>query len=74
MRRIYEGVAPWDHLYFGFGSTGYPVALYHLIRPIHLYLIKIKFEKSSMTNWIFYLQKSILKLIFAGYRGSKNPV
>jgi hypothetical protein len=25
-------------------------------------------------NWIFNLQKSILKLIFAGYTGSKNPV
>jgi hypothetical protein len=25
-------------------------------------------------NWIFSLQKSILKLIFAGYTGSKNPV
>ena len=39
--------------------------------PIHLYLI---FEKSSSTNWILNLQKSILKLIFAGYTGSKNPV
>ena len=35
---------------------------------------KIKFEKSSSTNWIFNLQKSISKLIFAGYTGSKNPV
>ena len=35
---------------------------------------KIKFEKSSATNWIFNLQKSISKLIFAGYTGSKNPV
>jgi hypothetical protein len=25
-------------------------------------------------NWIFNLQKSISKLIFAGYAGSKNPV
>ena len=25
-------------------------------------------------NWIFSLQKSISKLIFAGYTGSKNPV
>ena len=32
------------------------------------------FEKSSSTNWIFNLQKLILKLIFAGYKGSKNPV
>ena len=32
-----------------------------LSRPIHLYLI-------------FNLQKSILKSIFAGYTGSKNPV
>ena len=39
--------------------------------PIHLYLI---FEKSSSTNWFFKLQKSILKLIFAVYTGSKNPV
>ena len=35
---------------------------------------KIKFEKSSSTNWIFNLQKLISKLIFAGYTGSKNPV
>ena len=35
---------------------------------------KIKLEKSSSTNWIFSLQKSISKLIFAGYIGSKNPV
>ena len=56
-------------------------------RPIHLYLI---FEKSSWKNQVrrtgflvyfkldFYslcsLQKSISKLIFAGYTGSKNPV
>ena len=33
-----------------------------------------KFEKSSSTNWIFNLQQSILKLVFAGYTGSKNPV
>ena len=32
------------------------------------------FEKSSLTDWISNLQKSILKLIFAGYTGSKNPV
>jgi hypothetical protein len=32
------------------------------------------FEKPSSTNWIFNLQKSISKLIFAGYTGSKNPV
>ena len=35
---------------------------------------KIKFEKSSSTNWIFNLQQSISKLIFAGYTGSENPV
>ena len=35
---------------------------------------KIKFEKSSSTNWIFNLQKLISKLIFAGYTGSRNPV
>ena len=34
----------------------------------------IKLEKSSSMNWIFSLQKSISKLIFAGYTGSKNPV
>ena len=38
---------------------------------IYLYLI---FDKSSSTNWIFSLQKSILNLIFAGYPGSKTPV
>ena len=31
-------------------------------------------EKSRSTNWIFNLQKSISKLIFAGYIGCKNPV
>ena len=35
---------------------------------------KINLEKSSSTNWILNLQKSISKLIFAGYTGSKNPV
>ena len=35
---------------------------------------KIKLEKSSSTNWIYSLQKSISKLIFAGYTGSKNQV
>ena len=35
---------------------------------------KIKLEKSSSANWIFSLQKSISKLIFAGYSGSKNQV
>ena len=39
--------------------------------PIDLYLIS---EKSGLTEWIFNLQTSILKLIFAGYTGSKNPV
>ena len=33
----------------------------------------VPFEKSSSTNWIFNLQKSILKLISAGH-SSKNPV
>ena len=37
----------------------------------HLYLIS---EKSSSINWIFSLQKSISKLIFVGYTGSKNPL
>ena len=35
---------------------------------------KIKLEKSSSTDCLFSLQKSISKLIFAGYTGSKNPV
>ena len=35
---------------------------------------KIKLENSSSTDWLFSLQKSILKLIFAAYTGSKNPV
>ena len=35
---------------------------------------KIKLERSSLTKWIFSLQKSISKLIFVGYTGSKNPV
>ena len=50
-------------------------------RPIHLYLIfeksslkKSSLKKSSSRNWIFNLQKSISKLIFAGYTGSINPV
>ena len=30
--------------------------------------------KKSSTNWIFSLQKSISKLIFAGYTGSKNLI
>jgi hypothetical protein len=39
------------------------------MRPIPLYFI---FEKSISRNWIFNLQKSILKLIFAGYTGRKK--
>ena len=39
--------------------------------PVDLYLI---FEKSISTNWIFSLQKSISKLIFADYTGSNNQV
>ena len=39
-----------------------------------LELWQIKLENSSSTNWIFSLQKSISKLIFAGYTGSKNSV
>ena len=35
---------------------------------------KFKLEKLSLTNWIYSLQKSISKLIFADYTGSKNPV
>ena len=35
---------------------------------------KIKLENSNLKNWIFSLQKSILKLIFADYTGSKNSV
>ena len=31
-------------------------------------------ENSSSTNWIFSLQRSISKLIFAGYKSSKNQV
>ena len=47
------------------------------LTPIDLHLIfenqvwKIKFDKSSLTNWIFNLKKPISKLIFAGYTGSK---
>ena len=43
----------------------------HSLPPVDLYLI---FEKLSLTNWIFCLQKSISKLIFVGYTGSKNLV
>ena len=52
------------------------IILSKVCRLIHLYLFfwKIKFEKSSLTNWIFNLQKLISKLIFAGYTGSKTPV
>ena len=38
------------------------------------WFLKNQVVKSSLTNWIFSLQKSILKLIFAGYTSSKNPV
>ena len=33
---------------------------------------KDKMEKSNSTNWIFSLQKSISKLILAGYTGSED--
>ena len=44
-----------------------------VIPPVDLYWIfwKIKLEKSSSTNWIFSLQKSISKLIFASCTSSK---
>ena len=35
---------------------------------------KIKLQKSISTKWIFSVQKLILKLIFAGYTGSKSQV
>ena len=35
---------------------------------------KKKFEKFSLMNLVFNLQKSISKLIFAGNTGSKNPL
>ena len=41
---------------------------------LYLNFEKIKLENSILTNWIFSLQKSISKLIFSGYTGSKNPV
>jgi hypothetical protein len=49
--------------------------LEHLLTPCWslLEFSRIKFEKSISTNWIFSLQKSILKLIFAG-TSSKNQV
>ena len=37
-------------------------------------ILRYQVGKSSLTNWIFLVQKSILKLIFAGYTGSINPV
>jgi hypothetical protein len=47
--------------------------MFLLSPPVDLYFdFEKKLEKSSSTNWIFSLQKSISKLIFAGYTGSKN--
>ena len=48
-----------------------PILFSYSNPPVDLYLI---FEKSFSTNCIFSLYKSILKLIFAGYTGSKNQV
>ena len=45
--------------------------IFLLLPLVDLYL---NLEKSSWTNWIFSLKKSISKLMFAGYTGSKNPV
>ena len=53
----------WGFLKGWFGITPYPFVLDFW---------KIKFEKSSSMNWIFNVQKSIPKLIFAGYTGSKK--
>ena len=41
---------------------------------ICFWIFKNQVRKSSSTKWIFSLQKSISKLIFASYTGSKNPV
>ena len=48
------------------------VSIYVNFMSIYLWWSVLEFEKSSSTNWIFSLQKSIS--IFAGYTGSKNPV
>ena len=45
-----------------------------ILRQHMHYLFYLIFEKSSSTKWMFNMQKSISKLIFAGYTGSKNPV
>ena len=46
----------------------------HTPYPSVLDFWTIKFENSSLTNWIFNLQKSILKSIFACNTGSKSLV
>ena len=49
-----------------------PSPLQNLVND-YLFLVTMNFTHIE-TNWIFSLQKSISKLIFAGYTGSKNPV
>ena len=46
----------------------------HLTQTLPPADLSLNFEKSSLTNWILSLQKSISKSIFVGYTGGKNPV
>ena len=65
-----------EKTYFEFQVHYFTIKYYTRITsyPSVLDFWKIKFEKFSLTNGISNLQKSISKLIFAGYTCSKNQV
>ena len=72
--------AVWQYHLWSFKSWDTKLVRFKPIHPIHLYLT---FEKSSLKNQVrrteFLTCKNqfwnwFLKLIFAGYTGSKNPV
>ena len=68
--RIYSISASFTHFGDGMHLNYYIYDSFKQSKPpVDLYLI---FEKLSSTNWIFSLQKSIWKLIFPGYTGSKK--
>ena len=67
-RRCWQNTALVFHTYF----FAYPSSIVTPCWSVLEFKKKIKLENSSSMNWIFSLQKSIWKLIFASYTGSKK--
>ena len=65
--RVYRVPVPQGLEYLTNFNSLCPMISFHMLD-----CLKIKFVKSSSMNWIFNLQKFILKLIFACYTGSQT--